>query len=215
MKVGDDEMQPCTEDEVRGLLPIQAYSQKQLSDVSVRVDELARFVNAPIRNDLGRLEREAKDAADRVRQSHVTKRRHQGLTQALRKRELEERSLLNQANALRVSLTGLSTEDRALLDRGKIFDDADLAVQSWRDTVKSLQQQAVTLQNDINFKMEQTDIAPVEPERDILAAAHAEYRKFLDDAKRNLDLVINQARTILTPTAQTAWGRWSDKTARV
>jgi AAA domain-containing protein len=45
IKIGADDMRPCTEDEVRTLLPIQAYSQKQLSDVSVRVDELLRFVS--------------------------------------------------------------------------------------------------------------------------------------------------------------------------
>lgn len=52
IKVASDEMRPCTEEEVRSLLPIQAYSQKQLSDVSVRVDELSRFITAPIRGEL-------------------------------------------------------------------------------------------------------------------------------------------------------------------
>ena len=33
IKIANDEMRPCREDEVRTLLPIQAYSQKQLSDV--------------------------------------------------------------------------------------------------------------------------------------------------------------------------------------
>ena len=35
IKVGADEMRPCNEAEVRTLLPVQAYSQKQLSDVSL------------------------------------------------------------------------------------------------------------------------------------------------------------------------------------
>ena len=46
MKIGNDEMRPCTEEEVCRLLPIQAYSQKQLSDVSVNVEELSRFITA-------------------------------------------------------------------------------------------------------------------------------------------------------------------------
>ena len=53
MKIAGDEMRPCSEEEVRRLLPIQAYSQKQLSDVSVRVDELSRFITAPIRAQAG------------------------------------------------------------------------------------------------------------------------------------------------------------------
>ena len=64
IKIADDEMRPCTEEEVRTLLPIQAYSQKQLSDVSVRVDELGRFVNAPIRAELVRIDRQLTDSRD-------------------------------------------------------------------------------------------------------------------------------------------------------
>ena len=55
MKIGNDEMRPCTEEEVCRLLPIQAYSQKQLSDVSVNVEELSRFITAPIRAELDRM----------------------------------------------------------------------------------------------------------------------------------------------------------------
>ena len=56
MKIAGDEMRPCSEEEVRRLLPIQAYSQKQLSDVSVRVEELSRFITAPIRAQLDGIE---------------------------------------------------------------------------------------------------------------------------------------------------------------
>ena len=49
LKVGDAEFVKAREAEVRELSPIQAYSQKQLSSVSVRIDELTRFVTAPIR----------------------------------------------------------------------------------------------------------------------------------------------------------------------
>ena len=64
LKIAGDEMRPCSEDDVRRLLPIQAYSQKQLSDVSVRVDELSRFITAPIRAKLDNIERRLSDRAD-------------------------------------------------------------------------------------------------------------------------------------------------------
>ena len=121
------------EEEVRTLLPIQAYSQKQLSDVSVRVEELSRFIRAPIRVELDRIERQLADRSERIRQSYATRRRQVTLGQTLQKRELEERSLAEQASALRNALTGLSSEDRALLDRGQVFEEADRTVQSWQD----------------------------------------------------------------------------------
>lgn len=211
MKIGNDEMRPCTEEEVRTLLPIQGYSQKQLSDVSVRVDELARFITAPIRSDLGRLERQAADRAERIRQSYATRRRQQGLAQTLRKRELEEKSLSGQADALRGGLTGLSDEDRALLERGKIFDAADRAVQSWRDGVNSFERDAASLLRNINSQLEQGDELPAEPEAEILAAAHEEYQTLLGDAKAGLESLIGRAEAIAAGTAGSPWGQWSER----
>ena len=69
MKIGREEFRPCSEEEVRTLLPIQAYSQKQLSDVSVRIDELTRFITAPIKGDLDRLDRKATDRANNMRET--------------------------------------------------------------------------------------------------------------------------------------------------
>jgi chromosome segregation protein len=47
LKVGDQEFAAASEDDVRGLLPIQAYSQRQLSDVGIDLTELTRFVTGP------------------------------------------------------------------------------------------------------------------------------------------------------------------------
>ena len=75
LKIGTNEMVPCTEDDVRSLLPIQAYSQKQLSDVSVRVDELSRFVTTPIRTELEVIERQLKEREEEIRQAYARVRR--------------------------------------------------------------------------------------------------------------------------------------------
>jgi hypothetical protein len=72
IKIGSDAMRPCTEEEVRTLPPIQTYSQKQLSDVSVRVEELSRFITVPIRNELNRIERQTSDRSERIRQTYAT-----------------------------------------------------------------------------------------------------------------------------------------------
>src|SRR5204863_8580171 len=75
IKIAGDDLRPCTEDEIRPLLPIQAYSQKQLSDVSVRIDELSRFITAPIRTELAQIDRDAAERAERLRRSYATRRR--------------------------------------------------------------------------------------------------------------------------------------------
>ena len=217
IKIANDDMRPCTEEEVRTLLPIQAYSQKQLSDVSVRVEELARFITAPIRSDLIRIDRLAADHAERIRQSYGTRQRQRSLAQALQKRELEEKSLTGQADALRAALTGLSNEDRALLDRGKIFDAADRTLQTWKDAATSFRDGAARLALTVDSHLAHTDPSPAEPEPAILKSAHDEFRMLLDNAKASLDALIHRADAITAPAenlpAGSPWREWPEKMA--
>jgi chromosome segregation protein len=217
IKIANEEMLPCTEEEVRTLLPIQAYSQKQLSDVSVRVEELTRFITAPILTDLSRIERQASDRAERVRQTYGTVRRERALIKTLQKHKLEEKSLGEQAKKLRTSLTGLSEEDRALIDRGKIFDAADLSVQSWRDEIESIREGAKDLRQTVISYSTQEEPPPTEPEEEILKAAYEQYRVLLAEAAASLEELIGHAEKITSSTetmdAKSPWRQWAEKSA--
>jgi len=215
IKIANDEMRPCTEEEVRALLPIQAYSQKQLSDVSVRVEELLRFITAPIRTELSLVDRQLADQAERIRQSYATWRRQHVLSQTIQKRELEEKSLAEQANSLRSSLAGLSDEDRALLDSGKVFDVADRAVQSWQDRVEAFRKGAFSLRQQVASYFAQPELPPTEPDDKILKAAFEEYRTLMADAKNCLDGLIERASTLIdaaeTKIEDSPWHQWTAK----
>ena len=219
IKIVDDEMRSCTEEEVRTLLPIQAYSQKQLSDVSVRVDELGRFVTAPIRSELARIDRQLTDRATRVRQAYATTLRQRTIAHTVQLHRLEEQSLSEQASALRASLPGLSDEEKEVLDRGKRFDMADRSVQLWRDGIVTLNEQASSLRGTVNSYLEQLDEPPAEPEGSILRAAHEEYRLLLADTAASIDGLIARASAIAAPSeerdAESPWRRWSERLAQV
>ena len=53
LKIGDADFQPCAEADIRSLLPIQSYSQKQLSQIGVKVSELNRFVRQESQQKVG------------------------------------------------------------------------------------------------------------------------------------------------------------------
>ena len=215
IKIADAEMRSCSEEEVRSILPIQGYSQKQLSGVSVRIDELSRFITVPIRAELNRTDQQINECAARIRQSYTTRRRQRIITRTLAQRELEERSLSEQADAIRSSLTGLSETDRALLDRGKVFDAADRAVQSWRDGISSLESGAGDLGALVSSILEQSAPAPAEPDAAILQAARAEHLSLLTDARQALDQLVARAKNILgqdgVPETDSVWRQWSKK----
>ena len=215
IKIGGEQLRECTEDEVRALLPIQAYSQKQLSDVSVRIEELSRFITAPIRSALDKVDRALDESGAQVRQLFASRLRHRSLTHTLQRRELEETSLREQAAAVRATLTDLSEEDQAALDQGKSYEAADRTVQSWRNEISTLRTAATRLRQTVETSIANPKKPPAEPEAELLQAAHAQYEKVLTDAKAALDALVVAAAAIDTAPAElpenSPWRRWSEK----
>ena len=216
IKVASDEMRPCTEGEIRSLLPIQAYSQKQLSNVSVLTEELLRFVAAPIRRPLREIEAEADSVAGRLRQSYAVRRRRQDLAHSLKQREIEEKSLAEQAEALRKALTGLSPKDRELLDQGQKYDGAATIVEGWEDGARAL----LDAVNDVQTRIDsyaQSIEAPPDLQKDLLQAAHDEYALLLNDANSSLKVIAYRAESLLakrtSEESTNAWRKWAEKLA--
>lgn len=141
LKVSKGEFAACTENDIRTLLPIQAYSQKQLSNVSVRLEELSRFVEAPIRGELDDLEKQFDRAAGEMRQEYATVTRLRNLQQQAANDDLLLASLVEQTANIRTSLTGLSEEDTKLLEQKPLYDKADEAVELWLSDVESISEE--------------------------------------------------------------------------
>jgi hypothetical protein len=118
------------------LLPIQAYSQKQLSNVSVRLDELSRFVEAPIRAELDDLEKQFQRASAEMRQVYATLLRKRRLQRQLANDELQLTSLTEQAANVRASLSGLSDVDSATLAAKAEYEKAEELRQIWLSDIE-------------------------------------------------------------------------------
>ncbi|MDX0321579.1 AAA family ATPase [Sinorhizobium meliloti] len=218
LKIGISPLAPCTEEEVRTLLPIQAYSQKQLSDVSVRVDELTRFIIAPIKGDLDRLERKATDRANHIREAYATRQRFRDLSALLHNRMLEESSITAQANTLRDSLTGLSEDDRNLLGQGKIYNAAQSAVAAWRAGAGTIASKARELQSLVAAQKVALQASPDQPDdlRASLAAAQQVYESLLTSADEVLNGLVQEAEVIgeIDPEKTSGpWKEWGDRFA--
>lgn len=115
LKIGKEEFRPCTEEDVRDLLPIQAYSQKQLSAVGVRTDELVRFIRASIKKQLAEVASKVSDLKARIRSSYGLLKRKRELARELEKDQLELDSLTKRVDALRKQLKGLTKKDQQTL----------------------------------------------------------------------------------------------------
>lgn len=204
-------MRPCSEAEVRALLPIQAYSQKQLSDVSVRTDELARFVTAPIRTELAQLDRRISEKSERIRQTYANRRRHQVLANDIARRSLEARSLQEQVDAIRNSLTGLSEEDRNLINQGKSYDSAEEAVAGWLSDLRSVADGLSDLSTEVSTSLAQAQPAPDQPEQAVLAAAQGEYAALMGRTQKSIDAMLLDLRRPEHGEEGSIWAEWQQK----
>ena len=99
LKVAGDEFRPVDEQSIRELLPLQAYSQKQLSAVGVRGDELLRFVQAPITRKLDDIRRNAEDDVATLRSAYLQLMRKRKFIAEIMRYEIVQGSLEKQLDA--------------------------------------------------------------------------------------------------------------------
>jgi chromosome segregation protein len=136
LKIAQGELEECTPQDVRTLLPIQAYSQKQLSRVGVRVNELDHFVRSGIKTELNSISSQARSVVTKIRQIYSSVRRKQNVANSIREDRLNLESLSKQAQTIRESLTGLTEDQQALIAKQPIYQSGDLLVDGWNDEAK-------------------------------------------------------------------------------
>lgn len=137
LKIGGSEFEPCTEENVRNLLPIQAYSQKQLSSVGVSGTELKRLVYSPIRQSLADFELLFKNLHTDIRACYDKRNQSKLLQKEIYRNELELKSVTEQVENLRKNLQGISEEDRKTIELHEAYSIAEQLVESWVSELKS------------------------------------------------------------------------------
>ena len=218
LKVGDQPMEPATEDEVRGLLPVRAYSQRQLSDVGVDLDELTRFVTAPIRDQLDALDGRRDELAGDIRENFVHLQRMRMLERTIARDRLSHESLGQQAVAVRETLGGLSEEDQAVLRAKPGYDQADALVKNWASRVKQATDE-VELVSETIGKLAGGTASGVDlelPEQDAISAVQKEVRALLANADTALRATLTSLRSgaVSGSALDIERAAWSERYAR-
>lgn len=136
LKIGNREFEPCSEIDIRNLLPIQAYSQKQLSSVAVRIDELLRFIHVPIRKELDNIGSRLDGLASEMRSAYASLQQKRLVQRAIDNQERELKSLTEQAAALRQSLKGLDKKEQEVLSKYADYEKEEEIVAGWIEDIK-------------------------------------------------------------------------------
>lgn len=149
LKVGNADFVKTRESDVRELLPIRAYSQKQLSSVSVRLDELTRFVTSPIRRDLSEMDQAIEELSTRIRENYATLQRKTRLQASVARWKLSEKSLFEQAANLRASLEDVTGEDRMVLNDKPKYDAVQVLADGWKNSIARALEDTERLQKSV------------------------------------------------------------------
>lgn len=115
IKVGDTKFRESDESEVRRLVPVEAYSQKQLSTIGSTADDVLRFLLTPVASDVSTVKDRLVSASDELREAFArlrTQERSVREASALRK---ERESLDKQKSTLDKQFAGLDPSDAAIL----------------------------------------------------------------------------------------------------
>ncbi|NQT14187.1 MAG: AAA family ATPase [Planctomycetes bacterium] len=142
LKIADGEYNPCSESDIRRLLPIQAFSQKQLSAVGARKEELSRFVEAPAKQQMADFTNQVEELKSRVRTAHELIQRKRTLENEVTRLTLEIKSLENQLPELRKKLKGLSEDDQKVLSVHDDFVKEQTTIHGWANELDELRRVA-------------------------------------------------------------------------
>ncbi|MEQ9231410.1 MAG: hypothetical protein RIF46_12075, partial [Cyclobacteriaceae bacterium] len=130
LKIENDEFQRVTEEDIRQVLPVQAYSQKQLSGVGVKTSELKRFIQKPIETQLKGIRSQLNDCIQRIKSVYDKLIRKSEIQNEIDQYRLEVQSLNVQIRSLKASLTGMSAGDQEIIGKRQKYDQEEVIIKT-------------------------------------------------------------------------------------
>lgn len=183
LKIGDEEFEQVKEEEIRRILPIQAYSQKQLSSVGVRTEELKRFIQLPIANQLNNLKFQASDISKKLKSSYSNFVRKKEIQNEINQFNIEIKSLNNQVENLRKSLTGISDEDQQTIAKKQKFDNEQNLINKSQSEISIISDKILELVTSLQSYPEAFSVNQTLENQELMNSIDDEMAKKFDEVK--------------------------------
>ncbi len=158
LKIGDAEFLQTTENEIRNLLPIRAYSQKQLSSIGIRIEELKRFVELPVKKSLDQIRSDIHDTATKIRLAYSQLIRKKEIESEINKYKIEATSLTKQIKGLRAGLVGLSEEDQDTINQKTKYGNEEAVVARLKNEIENARKIVDNLKSEFLINIEEQEV---------------------------------------------------------
>lgn len=154
LTIGTHSPRQATMEEIRSLIGIQSYSQKELSTVGIDIKELRRFIETPIISKLKELS-DQMDALSTVIRKDVIRLRDKKRISSNESRERAAlASLKEQAKSIREQLRGLPEESKFTIDQHPLFEQEASYIKRIKERLEKVKQDVDTLRDSIRSLIE-------------------------------------------------------------
>jgi type III restriction enzyme len=137
LKVGNGEFRTATPEEVRRLVPVEAYRQKQLSSIGGKPEDVLRFVLSSVAREASTLADRLRESADRMRLTFANMRGKEKASAEHATLNHERESLAKQREALRAQMVGLDPKDAEILAKADGYARERAIADAWQEELKS------------------------------------------------------------------------------
>lgn len=205
LKVGDEAFRSVKEQNIRELLPLQAFSQKQLSAVGVRAEELLRFIEAPVSRQLDDLRSLAEDKVAILRSTYAKVLRKNKINSEVARFEVEHASLEKQIVALRKGLKGLSEQDQSTLRLHDFYSAEQSAFEQWQRNADTLAESIRRIRSESSLTPTRSRAGESSPNADLLKTSEVLVASIFETVR----LRLAEAEQLLTD-ASAQWRQLSE-----
>lgn len=198
LKIGDGEFQKVGEEDIRKVLPIQSYSQKQLSDVGVKTEELKRFIEQPIKSSLERTSYNLDETNLKLKNAYNQLVRKKKVQNEIANFNIEGSSIKGQVKGIRESLKGISEADQKTINKKSKFELEKTIIENTESELLLFESKADELLELLKLYPE-----PIEPQidsienKDLIENLNTEVKskfKNINEAVQNLKDIFSESR---------------------
>lgn len=194
LSVGTQSEQETTEEVIRSLGQVQGYSQKQLSHVSVRRNELVRLLTTPVARELSSIETEIRAANSGLKQAFER-------VEVRRARELQLRDISQDLTSknerhrtLSAQVRDLPPEQRAEIDAHPAFTAGQTLIDSLTTSLSAVETDLESLLEGVETSIRELPSADTALPRTELQTLRATVDQGLRDASRRLGETVARLR---------------------
>lgn len=182
LRIGREKYEPCTEPDIRSVLPIQAYSQKQLSSVGTRLEELQRFIRMPVVKQLDQMDQEQAELASEMRTTYSQLLQKRLLQRAVADDERLLQSISQQTLALRKQLTGISEDEQTIMAQYDLYMREGEIIDGHRRDISNVASKTNAAVSSIDQISDRVDYESL-PNQDLLLTLRTEMNQLLSQVK--------------------------------